>query len=55
MSDDLNQVLDANQRYSQSLGEKSKLALPPARCFALLAWHVLIPPSSPDLPKATPT
>src|SRR6201996_4535009 len=36
MSDVLNQVLAANQRYSQSFGEKSKLALPPARSFAVL-------------------
>src|SRR4051794_25127173 len=36
MSDVLNQVLAANQRYSQSFGEKSKLALPPARRFAVL-------------------
>src|SRR4051794_13202772 len=36
MSDVLNQVLDANQQYSQSFGEKSKLALPPARRFAVL-------------------
>src|SRR6202008_4269228 len=36
MIDVLNQVLAANQRYSQSFGEKSKLALPPARSFAVL-------------------
>jgi carbonic anhydrase len=36
MSDVLNQVLDANQRYSQNFGEKTKLGLPPARRFAVL-------------------
>src|SRR6476646_2027693 len=36
MSDVLNQVLAANQRYSQNFGDKSKLALPPARRFAVL-------------------
>lgn len=36
MSDVLHQVLDANQRYSQNFGEKTKVALPPARRFAVL-------------------
>ncbi|HSY24648.1 MAG TPA: carbonic anhydrase [Polyangiaceae bacterium] len=30
------QVLSANARYAASFGEKSKLALPPARGFAIL-------------------
>ena len=32
----LNQVLDANRKYVESFGEKGKLALPPARQFAVL-------------------
>ena len=36
MSTVLNEVLEANRRYSGSFGEKGKLALPPARRFAIL-------------------
>src|ERR1017187_6351802 len=36
MSTVLNEVLTANQKYSESFGEKAKLALPPARRFAVL-------------------
>ena len=36
MSEVLNQVLAANRSYSESFGDKSKLALPPARGFAIL-------------------
>jgi carbonic anhydrase len=36
MSNILNEVLAANQKYSASYGEKSNLALPPARGFAVL-------------------
>jgi len=32
----LNEVLDANRKYSASFGEKGRLALPPARGFAIL-------------------
>ena len=32
----LNEVLDANKKYVESFGEKGKLALPPARQFAVL-------------------
>jgi carbonic anhydrase len=32
----LNEVIDANKKYSESFGEKGKLALPPARQFAIL-------------------
>ena len=32
----LNEVLASNQQYAQSFGDKSKLALPPARRFAIL-------------------
>jgi carbonic anhydrase len=32
----LNEVLDANKKYVESFGEKGKLALPPARSFAIL-------------------
>jgi carbonic anhydrase len=36
MSSVLDEVLEANRRYSASFGEKGKLALPPARRFAIL-------------------
>src|SRR5258707_7176036 len=36
MSKILDEVLQANQSYSNSFGEKVKLALPPARRFAVL-------------------
>lgn len=36
MSQILSEVLDANQKYSASFGDKGKLALPPARRFAIL-------------------
>ena len=36
MSNVLDEVLDANRRYSKEFGEKGKLALPPARRFAIL-------------------
>jgi carbonic anhydrase len=36
MSQILSEVLDANQQYSASFGDKGKLALPPARSFAIL-------------------
>jgi carbonic anhydrase len=36
MSTVLNQVLNANQQYSASFGDKANLALPPARRFAVL-------------------
>jgi carbonic anhydrase len=36
MSNILNEVLAANQKYTASFGEKSNLALPPARGFAVL-------------------
>ena len=36
MSKIRDEVLAANQRYAQSFGDKGKLALPPARRFALL-------------------
>jgi carbonic anhydrase len=36
MSTILSEVLTANQKYSASFGEKSNLALPPARRFAVL-------------------
>jgi carbonic anhydrase len=32
----LNEVIEANKKYSESFGEKGKLALPPARQFAIL-------------------
>jgi carbonic anhydrase len=32
----LNDVISANKKYSESFGEKGKLALPPARKFAIL-------------------
>lgn len=36
MSSVLDEVLEENRRYSGSFGEKGKLALPPARRFAIL-------------------
>jgi carbonic anhydrase len=36
MSQILNEVLAANERYAAAFGEKSKLSLPPARHFAVL-------------------
>lgn len=36
MSQILEEVLDSNAKYSASFGEKGKLALPPARGFAVL-------------------
>lgn len=36
MSKILTEVLDANRNYAASFGERSKLALPPARRFAIL-------------------
>jgi len=36
MSTVLSEVLAANQKYSESFGEKANLALPPARRFAVL-------------------
>jgi carbonic anhydrase len=36
MSQILNDVLEANQRYASDFGEKGSLALPPARGFAVL-------------------
>jgi carbonic anhydrase len=36
MSTVLNEVLEANGRYSSEFGDKGKLALPPARRFAVL-------------------
>jgi len=36
MSNILSEVLDANANYAHTFGEKSKLALPPARRFAIL-------------------
>ena len=36
MSDVLKEVLSANQKYAQQFGDKGKLALPPARRFAIL-------------------
>jgi carbonic anhydrase len=36
MSQILSEVLEANRKYSQSFGAKAKLAMPPARRFAIL-------------------
>jgi carbonic anhydrase len=36
MSDVLEEVLAANQRYAAAFGDKAKLAMPPARRFAIL-------------------
>jgi len=36
MSKNLNEVLDANNKYVANFGDKGKLAMPPARRFAIL-------------------
>ena len=36
MSTIFNEVKSANQRYAEKFGDKSKLAMPPARHFAIL-------------------
>lgn len=36
MSQILNEVLEANRKYSSAFGQRGKLALPPARGFAIL-------------------
>jgi len=36
MSKVLNEILDANKKYASDFGEKGKLAMPPARRFAIL-------------------
>jgi len=36
MSQILNEVLAANERYAATFGEKAKLIIPPARHFAVL-------------------
>ena len=36
MSQILNEVLAANERYAATFGEKTKLSIPPARHFAVL-------------------
>jgi carbonic anhydrase len=36
MSKILTEVLEANRKYSENFGEKGRLALPPARSFAIL-------------------
>src|SRR3954467_3004895 len=36
MSDVLDEVLSANEQYAASFGDRSELALPPARGFAIL-------------------
>ena len=38
MSAILSDVLNANAKYAAEFGEKGKLALPPARRFAILTW-----------------
>jgi len=40
MSEVLKQVITANEAYVKGFGEKGKLAMPPARRFAILtcAW-----------------
>ena len=36
MSKIVSEVLEANRSYAKEFGKKSELALPPARCFAIL-------------------
>ena len=49
MTKTLDEVLAANETYAAEFGDKAKLAMPPARRFAILtAWmRGSIPPSSP--------
>jgi carbonic anhydrase len=39
MSNVLKEVLAANEKYAASFGDKGKLALPPARQFAILTCY----------------
>ena len=51
----LQEVLAANEAYAASFGDKGKLAMPPARRFAILTcMSGSTPPSTRALPKATP-
>jgi len=52
----LQEVLAANEAYAASFGDKGKLAMPPARRFAILTCMDAgsTPPSTQALPKATP-
>jgi carbonic anhydrase len=51
----LQEVLAANEAYAASFGDKGKLAMPPARRFAILTcMDARTPPNTPALPKATP-
>jgi carbonic anhydrase len=57
MSAVFNEVKDANAKYAGSFGEKSKLALPPARRFTVLTCMDarLDPANLQASPKATRT
>ena len=57
MSKILDEVLKANEQYSQGFGERGKLALPPARGFAILTCMDARPGpqrSMPDWRRAMP-
>jgi uncharacterized protein YcbX len=43
MSNILQEVLAANQRYAAEFGDKAKLAMPPARHFAILTVRITLP------------
>jgi hypothetical protein len=53
MSNVPQEILAANQRYAADFGDKARLAMPPARHFALTWMRGLILPSSLGEPRAT--
>ena len=57
MSQILTEVLDSNRKYASNFGEKSQLASPPARRFAILTCidAGLTPPNTLASPRATLT
>jgi len=55
MSAILSEVLTANAEYAAEFGEKGKLALPPARRFAILTCMDAARSNTRGWPKATRT
>jgi hypothetical protein len=55
MSNIVDEVVAANQKYAREFGAKGELALPPARQFAILTCMARgwIPPNTPGSPRAT--
>lgn len=54
MSKLLSEVLASNRLYAASFGDKGKLALPPARRFAILTCMCKAPPRLGRLPDRVP-